>query len=356
MNDDQKQEYVRKEDVEALVKAEVGKNLRDIVGEEVDKAEDKRFKQLKIFAFIGLTGVFGICSYLVDKTLSYKLDQRVGQMAASLELTRFFHMATKLDYKTNIPPTEISEIMRFLRKGANEDRIRGHPDLGPCLSHILYNFVSYDMTAEIDEIFKLYEKEILTSPGLVETLLHHYGQALTARVSTPAYVDDILLNNFLKLERAGRKPCPHVSLYYSLLVNYRQYMYRDTKSQEHVKTLIDESKLLDLESKAWFIYNLLYRTRAANWQDNPNSIGKAIQPVAVSLLSIFGHDLEDALGTDRDFFTTFLKENPPNIKTLEDVEKEEKANKDKAKVAVDSFLSKQPKPLPLALQGGFRPY
>jgi len=32
MNDDQKQEYVRKEDVEALVKAEVGKNLRDIVG------------------------------------------------------------------------------------------------------------------------------------------------------------------------------------------------------------------------------------------------------------------------------------------------------------------------------------
>lgn len=359
MTDNQNNDSVRKEDMESRVKAEVGRQLQDIVSVEVAKAEDKRFRNLRIFAFIGLAGLFSICKFVIDNTLDYKLDQRVGQMTASLDVIRIYNMAAKLDYKIGIPPEDISEIMRFLRQKENDTRVRNDKDFSLSLFKILYNFSSKDMTAQIDEIFKRYEKEILTSPELVETLLHHYGQAITARGSTPVYADDILLKNFLKLDNAGRKQCPHVSLYYRLLFTFKEYDKSDVKIPKHVNELIGESKSLDLEGKAWFIYNLLLRTRPANWQDNPNQIGRAIQPVAVSLLQKFGGKLEAALGTDKYLFSTFLKDNPPVAKTEEDKEREKKAKKDKAKAAVDLFLinmNKQGEKIPQALQGGFQPY
>lgn len=360
MNDDQKQDFVRKEDVEALVKTEVDRKLQGILRDEISKEVGWKYGHLKWFvstiALVGMSAL-GLIGYnLVYTIVDAQMNARVGKVTDSLELMRFLNIAQAVDYKKGIPRVAIDEVMRFLRQAEKENRIRDEQDFRFYLYNIVHNFVSSDMTAEIDEIFKLYESEVLQTPELVHALLHHYGQAITVRSFTPEHDEDIALKSFIKLERAGRKQYPHVSLYYRLLFTFSQYLKKETSGTEHIKKLIDESKMLNLEGKAWFIYNLMLRTRAANWQDNPNSIGTTIEPIAYALLHSYGKKLETALGTDPDVFSHYLSGNPDEAKAEAEKKAKDMPKIDRAKVVVDKFIKNQPKPLPPALQEGFRPY
>lgn len=356
MSDSTKPDAERNAEIEAFIKAEIGRQLSDIVNEEVTKEVDKKSQSLtkyaKIIGLLGLTGLLGICNYIMETALDRKVDARIGKVTASLELIRLHNLAAKLNYKNEIQEDDKFDVLASLRQAAANDRIRDDKSFQQALSKIIHNFVSSDMSAEIDEIFKLYESEILSSQDIVYSLLHHYGQRLAFRSSSEN--QDKSISIFTKLEDAGGRRQLKVSLYYRLLFTYKANGSAKEKSKDPVIALIQKCAILDIEERAFLIYDLLLRTDPSAWQKTPNSIGRAIEIVVRGLLNDYEKQLVAVLEAPPNMFSEYLKANPSK-KTI--TEEQKSVVEDKQKTAVDKYLNEYfaGKTRPATLKDGYKP-
>lgn len=191
--------------VHTSIDTEIEKNIVPRIYEIVQKEEEKRFRQFKWFAaFLGLIGLgtFGtLANYLIEKAVETQVEIHTGNISEAIEFSKFFTITLKLDLGKRFSTEDVDAIMTYLRKVATINRVRHSKQFLAALSQVADSFVSAGQSASIDEIFSIYEREVLSSPILVEALLHHYGQEIVGREQAPN--QDFGYSVFEKLERVS---------------------------------------------------------------------------------------------------------------------------------------------------------
>jgi hypothetical protein len=279
----------------------VDSRVRDLVGEEVSREEEKRFKQLQRFiAIVGLIGLgtFGTLSnYLIEKAVDSRLESRTGRISESLDFLRFATIVTKLELGTSFTPYDRDAVMNFLRRASKNDDVRLSSEFSGALFQVTRAFASANQAASIDEIFTLFEREIVASNELVEALLHHYGQALVARPVIPD--NDEVRATFEKLEGlAMSSNVPELALYYRILADYEE----GPQNTDQLIELFAQARNLNEADLSRFFFELLTRTKSENWVMEDSVEGKRFQEISRRFLRDLGPSLAQQLGLEEDTF------------------------------------------------------
>ena len=239
-------------------------DLVDAVRREVSVQEDIRFRQLRWFlilaGLIGL-GTFGtLANYLIEKAVENRFEKKTEKISRALDFSKFYTIALKVDMGDSFSQPDLDAIKSFLRKVEKDSEVRHWPEFLAALLQVAKSFASAGQSASIDELFSMYEREILSAPSLVEPLLRHYGQEI---VATPVrQANDPGLMAFRKLERvASSSNFPELALACRTL-------YESSKSHHDpqiVSSLITRSAKLSAKDKQLYLIELLLRSKEDNW-------------------------------------------------------------------------------------------
>jgi hypothetical protein len=164
---------------ESLVREQVEGQIHAVVHDEVNRAEDIRYRQVKwMVAIVGVVGlsIFGtLARFLIQAAVDRSLNERVGKINAAMEFIQFYTITLKLDLGTSFSEEDKNAVMGYLRKAATNDEVRHDTRFMAALFQVTMAFAGANQAASIDELFGLFEKEILSSPVLVHALLRYYG-------------------------------------------------------------------------------------------------------------------------------------------------------------------------------------
>ncbi len=275
--------------------------LPSIVHEEVSREEERRYRQIKWFvAFIGVVGLgtFGtLANYLIEKAVDSRIEAKAGNISESIDYMRFYTVTLKLDLGTSYSNEEKDVVMTYLRSAAKVDRIRHSKEFLAALTRVAKAFASSSQSAALDEVFSLYEKEVLSSPTLVEAFLHHYGQDIASRAAEPK--QDTSFAIFEKLERASAKNSEELALYYRLLYSFRK---ADLKKNPETSALISRVPLFSEADLSRLLSEIFQHTRAENWQRRASPVGKEIESVSRKLLTMYGTEMATVLNAPNEVF------------------------------------------------------
>jgi hypothetical protein len=289
---------VPSDQLDKAVQRSVDEQLHTAVVKEVTAQEDVRFKQIRWFiAIVGLIGLgtFGtVAAYVIEKVVDTRLERRTNNITQTVALSRFYMMAVKLDIGQSFSQDDVDAIMNYLRKVEKNSELRHSPEFLTPLLQVAKSFVSAGQTASIDELFHLYEREILAAPQLVQALLYHYGQEIVGREIIPKR--DLGCMTFEKLERvATSSRVPGLALAYRTL--YESGM-RGSKDQEIVAKLIQCSTRLDKRDRARYLLEMLRRSKEANWVCSPTPESTRIESVVRSLFATHSDAFTTVYGLD----------------------------------------------------------
>lgn len=296
------------DDVEKYIRERIALEVDSAVHSAVALEEDRRFRQLRwLIALVGLVGLgtFGTLSnYLIEKAVDGRLEARTGNISDSLEFIRFNSVVLKLDLGTSFTTEDRKAIMSYLRRVATNERVRHTEEFNAALVQVMKSFTQAGLASSIDEIFQLYERELLATDTLVEILLHHYGQEVTSRHTVPA--DDFAMRVFDRLEAlaAGAK-VPELALAYRSLYLHRQ---NSGAVNEAVTSAITRAAMLSEVDLARYYQEILVRTRAKNWQSSPDSSGIALQGLTRSFISTYASEIERQARIERGILSDVAKE------------------------------------------------
>lgn len=285
-------------DFDDIVRDAVQDRMGAMIHEEVGREEERRYRQLRwLVAFVGVVGLgtFGTLSnYLIEKAVESKLEARTGNISESLDFARFYTLTLKLELGTEFSPDDRDAIMSYLRKAAGKGDIRQSPEFRAGLFQVTRAFAAANQAPSLDEIFSLFQREVLASPPLVESLLHHYGQDIVGRTTAPT--DDASLKTFESLERvSAASKVPELALYYRLLLDFKRLPEASGQVREIIGRVID----LNETDLARFVFELLTHSRAENWQNPPAPDGREIERMTRQLLREANGELTNRLLIDR---------------------------------------------------------
>jgi hypothetical protein len=127
----------------------------------------------------------------------------------------------------------------------------------------------------VDQVFELFEKQILSSKSGIQAALHHYGQAMNSGLpnSTSSRKKDV--ERFeLAERRAGSRDVEELALCYRALHDFYAAGYSvDSRTMD----AIGRMRALHVDDRARFFRELLLRSRATNWQRRPDPDGLEFQ-------------------------------------------------------------------------------
>lgn len=254
----------------------------ELVHQSVMKEEERRFRQIKwIAVFISVVGLgtFGtLATFMIEKIV----DAKAGGIKETLELTRINGLALSLKLGKGISPNERDEAMALLTRISRSPNVKASPDVRTALSDILSSFASAELEAEIDQLFSAFQDEIVVNGLSSEILLHHYGQHIVGRSTKPA-TDDFALKAFERLERvAAGHELLELALAYRML-----YESRSKVDESRIKNLLALSLDLSERDSVRFMREILIRTRATNWQNEPTAQGKTFERVTRQFFSAY---------------------------------------------------------------------
>lgn len=283
-------------EIEELVASKVEGRLQALVHEEVGKEEERRYRQIKWFiAFVGVVGLgtFGtLANYLIEKAVESRLEAKTGNISESMEFMRFYTITLKLDLGTSYSSEEKDAVMTYLRSAAKLDRIRHSKEFLAGLTRVSKAFAASNQSSALDEVFAIYEREVLASPTLVESFLHHYGQDIVARAVAPK--NDQSFSTFEKLERAAGSNSEELALYYRTLYTYRKL---DKKPHAELDALLSRAMDLKEEDLRRYLAEIFQRSSVENWQRNPTPEGRLFESLIRSLLKEYAPFLSKRLKT-----------------------------------------------------------
>jgi len=290
MDETAEQPIALEPEVEVFIRERIKREVPPTVLEAVRQEEEKRFRQLRWFvALVGLVGfgTFGTLSnYLIEKAVDSKIEARTGQISDSLDFVRFTRTSLKLELGRSFTVEDKNAVMGYLRRAAKNERVRHTTEFLAALTQVTQAFVSAGQSASIDEIFLLFEQETLGSQALVESLLHHYGQIIVARVVDPE--DDPTMAKFEKLERiAEGAKIPEVPLAYRVLFICRRQPHA---TQPSVVDLLDQTTMLAKPDRSNFFFQILQRTKTENWSA-PSREGKVFERVTREFLNTYAEPI-----------------------------------------------------------------
>lgn len=282
--------------VQAAVQHAVDQQLRTAVSKEVTEQEDVRFRQLKWFvAIVGLIGLgtFGtLAGYLIEKAVETRIERRTNEITESLAFSRFYTIALKLDVEEEFSQPDVDAVMNYLRKVERNSDIRHSPEFRASFLQVAQSFVSAGQSACIDELFDIYEREILTAPHLVQALLRHYGREIVGREIAPKV--DASYAAFEKLERVASS-----SQLAALALAYRT-LYESATQNGNDKgvaaKMIRRSSSLDEAGRKRYLFELLLRSRENNWVRTSTPEATKIEATVRSLFCTHADTFETVYG------------------------------------------------------------
>lgn len=284
------------DELRKYVRETVGSSVREAVPAVVATEEERRFSQFKwIVALIGLVGLgtFGTLSnYLIEKAVDGRLEARTGNISDALDFIRFNSIALKLDLGASFSVEDRTSILNYLRRSAKNDRVRYSAEFNAALVQVMKSFTEAGQSSSINEILQLYEREILTSDTLVEILVHHYGQEIVGRHSTPK--DDQSMKTFEKLEAiAEGAKVGELALAYRIL-----YVHKASPKsvQPAVLQALDRAQTLATDDLARFFREILQRTIAVNWQRVADPQGLSFQSITRSFFERYASSISTRTG------------------------------------------------------------
>lgn len=277
--------------------------IRERVHDEVVQEEDKRFRQLRAFvAVVGLVGLgtFGtLSSYLIEKAVDTQIRNRAGEISDEIHFLRFARLSERMERESSFSDADRDAAMTYLRSAAEKPLIRQNPEFVINLFQVMHSFVSAGLSPYVDELFQLYEREILGSAPLTESLLHHYGQQLIGRSVDPRFGDSVL-EAFEQLEAiAPSRRQPELALYYRSLFEWKHAEGDKERVAAFVARVGDQLEV----DRARYVAELLQRSRAENWVNGePTAEAREIERVVRSFLRAFAAELASTTDVDANIF------------------------------------------------------
>jgi len=301
------------EEIEGIISDKIDGKLPSAIHEAVSREEERRYRQIKWFiAFVGVVGLgtFGtMANYLIEKAVDSRMEAKAGNLSESLDFMRFYTLTLKLDLGTSYSNEDRDAILTYLRTASKIDRVRHSKEFMAGLIQVAESFASSGQSSALDEIFSLYEREVLTSPTLVEAFLHHYGQDIVERNSIPA--NDSSMVTFEKLERAAGNNSEELALYYRILYTYKT---SNDKKSAAINDLIGRVPNLNERDLSRLLAELFQRTRATNWQKKTTPGGIVFQTLIRRFLSDHANTLASKLQIPNDFIIEASKNGIPEDK------------------------------------------
>lgn len=300
-NESNAQIFQLSDEVEEFLSEKVNEKLHFTIHEAVSREEDRRYKQIKWFiAFIGVVGLgtFGtMANYLIEKAVDSRMEEKTGSLTESINFMRFYTLTLKLDLGTSYSNEDKEAIISYLRSAAKIDQIRYSKEFKAGLIQVAETFASSGQSAELDEIFSLYEKELLTTPTLVESFLHHYGQDIVGRSVIPT--NDSSLATFEKLERAAANNSGELALYYRILFTYKS---SQGKKSVTIEDLIRRIPHFNKQDFSRFMRELFRKSRATNWQRHSTPAGVEFETLTRKFLAEYAEVLGNKLHVPKELF------------------------------------------------------
>ena len=265
------------DEMQKFIEKSVEQQLRAAVTKEVTEQEDAHLKQLKWFiAFVALVGLgtFGtLAKYIIEKAVESGLERRTDRISQGLAFSRFYTIALKLDLADSFSQPDVDAVMNYLRKVEKNSDVRHSPEFLAALLQVAISFTRAGQSASMDELFQIYEREILSTRHLVQPLLHHYGQEIIAREFDP--IDDFGYRAFEKLERvAPSSQIPELSLAYRTIFESRK---QTPEAKSLVEKLVQRSVYLDDTDRTRYLGQIILRSRTENWVRSPTPESIEIQ-------------------------------------------------------------------------------
>lgn len=293
--------------IERMVVEKIEERLVPLVQEEVSRDGERRYRQYRWFAaFIGAIGLgtFGtLANYLIEKAVESRIEAKAGNISESIDYMRFYTMTLKLDLGTSYSTDEKDIVMTYLRSSSKNDRVRHSKEFLAGLTRIAKAFASSNQSAALDEVFALYEKEVLASPVIVESFLHHYGQDIASRVAEPK--QDTSYLTFEKLERAAASKLGELALYYRTLYSYHKSAM---KPNSETDALVRRMSMYSGDDLSNLLAQMFQRTRAENWQRTPTTEGREIEKLLRHLFRDYGATLASTLKLPEEVFVVAANE------------------------------------------------
>jgi len=256
--------------------ADFATQLDKRIHEAVKFEEEKRFRQLKwITVVLGLIGVgtLGtIATFYVDRAI----EARAGQLTDQAALFRFLAVASSMKDGSRLSDEERIGMFRLMRRLSENKELRDSPDVSQAVNEIFKRLVSIGDDATLEEVFALFERQIISSRRGIQAALHHYGQAMNSGIHTvAATMPNRDVERFERAERmASSRDAEELALSYRCLYQFAAAKYTFDASTETILTRIAG---LNDDDRARFFNELLLRTRAANWQSRPTPNGIEFQ-------------------------------------------------------------------------------
>jgi len=269
--------------------------IPDLVEQSVAKEEERRFRQLKwVVAFIGLVGL-GTIGTLGNLAIDKAVDAKAGNIRETLELTKINSLALKINLSKGFSPDDRDDAVALLSRIAEIPAVKRSTEVRSALGDVLRSFAGAGLSAEIDKLFKEYEDEILANGLSTEILLHHYGQRIVGRSTTPT-LEDFPLKAFEKLESvAPGHNLRELALAYRLLYDVS---IADKRIDDHVRQLLRDSMDLSESDTARFLQEILIRTRGENWQTESTPEGKRLETITRDFFKDYKNLIADVYHTD----------------------------------------------------------
>lgn len=275
------------EEIKVFVESYLDRELEGLVHEKVKVEEEQRFRQLKwIVIFLGVVGLGSmstLANYFIEKAVDERITRAAGNISDSIEFSKFFTVTLKLELGTQFSQEDVDLIMNYLRKVEKKPEIRLSKEFRAALYQVTKSFTSAGQSSSLDEIFKMYEREIISSPTLVSPLLHHYGQEIVGGEQVTE--EDSGYHIFVKLERvAADSRVPELALAYRTLFESKKPFAKNSKI---VESYLKRSLSLEDLDRSIFFNTILRRANADNWVSRPTPQAVKIQDVVREFLRTY---------------------------------------------------------------------
>lgn len=224
---------------------------------------------------------------VVDQRIA-SLVERQRQAEIDLDLQKLATLSALIELKDRFSPAERDNAV-ILLKEVGESRHSSEQFL-LVLEKVIDSFHAAGLKADVDELEHTFRSSIRNSPGIVFTLLDHYGQRL---VSSPSSDEGTLNHRFdLYGQLAGRFNLEHLHLFWKALDDFADGGYeRHEASNLAMRQLLYVSE----EAQADFLARLFQYCNPLSWVRTVDFTATTLAEATHLFSSVYSTEIEEIM-------------------------------------------------------------
>lgn len=198
------------------------------------------------------------------------LQQGLDREVAYFQLS---NLARELDVADGFSDDERTTVLRLLRR-VHKEGLEGREDFPVLLERILDSFHAANQTAAVDEIASMFESLSLQSPGIIQTLINHYGQRAMGAPPTLTGVDGSLNQLRKYAAHAGSAGQPEIGVLWSLFLSV--HLGDDAAEHEPNRQAVLALGKLDEVDRVFFGLKLVEYSVPEMWVMRPSPMSEQL--------------------------------------------------------------------------------